>query len=165
MPNDPVTGQKMDDDENLFNLGISIDLPVYSGGRVTSEGKQAEFQYIVASQELEETFRDVQKNVRAFNNNIRSSIGSIDAYKQSVVSAKSALTATEQGFAVGTRTIVDVLDSTQNLYQAEKNLSDARYQYILSQIQLKQVLGTLSEQDIFDIDSGLITTAGVQDAD
>ncbi|GAM74789.1 type I secretion outer membrane protein [Vibrio ishigakensis] len=165
MPNDPVTGQKMDDDENLFNLGISIDLPVYSGGRVTSEGKQAEFQYIVASQELEETFRDVQKNVRAYNNNIRSSIGSIDAYKQSVVSAKSALTATEQGFAVGTRTIVDVLDSTQNLYQAEKNLSDARYQYILSQIQLKQVLGTLSEQDIFDIDSGLIATAGVQDAD
>ncbi|GAM60778.1 type I secretion outer membrane protein [Vibrio ishigakensis] len=165
MPNDPVAGQKMDDDENLFNLGISIDLPVYSGGRVTSEGKQAEFQYIVASQELEETFRDVQKNVRAYNNNIRSSIGSIDAYKQSVVSAKSALTATEQGFAVGTRTIVDVLDSTQSLYQAEKNLSDARYQYILSQIQLKQVLGTLSEQDIFDIDSGLITTVGVQDAD
>ncbi|GEA51003.1 outer membrane protein TolC [Vibrio inusitatus NBRC 102082] len=155
-PNDPATGKRMDDDENLFNLGVTIALPVYSGGRVTSEGKQAEYQYIVAGQQLEETFRDVQKNVRAYNNNIHSSIGSIKAYKQSLVSAKSALDATEEGFNVGTRTMVDVLESTQNVYQAEKNLSDARYQYILSQVQLKQALGTLSEQDIFDVDAGLI---------
>nr|PMK50618.1 hypothetical protein BCU00_18660 [Vibrio breoganii] len=105
---------------------------------------------------MEETFRDVQKNVRAYNNNIRSSIGSIKAYEQSLVSAQSALDATEQGFNVGTRTMVDVLDSTQNVYQAKKNLSDARYQYILSQIQLKQAVGTLSEQDIFDVDAGLL---------
>lgn len=145
----------MDDDENLFNLGISIDLPVYSGGRITSEAKQAEYQFVSASQDLESTFREVQKDVRAINNNIRSSIGSIQAYKQSVISAESALTATQEGFNVGTRTIVDVLESTQNVYQANKNLSDARYQYILSQVQLKQAIGTLSEQDIVDINAGL----------
>ncbi|NOH29749.1 outer membrane channel protein TolC [Vibrio mediterranei] len=154
-PNDPVTGAQMDDDENLFNLGISIDLPVYSGGRITSEAKQAEYQFVSASQDLESTFREVQKDVRAINNNIRSSIGSIQAYKQSVISAESALTATQEGFNVGTRTIVDVLESTQNVYQANKNLSDARYQYILSQVQLKQAIGTLSEQDIVDINAGL----------
>ncbi|OIN27332.1 outer membrane channel protein TolC [Vibrio barjaei] len=154
-PNDPVTGAQMDDDENLFNLGISIDLPVYSGGRITSEVKQAEYQFVSASQDLESTFREVQKDVRAINNNIRSSIGSIQAYKQSVISAESALTATQEGFNVGTRTIVDVLESTQNVYQANKNLSDARYQYILSQVQLKQAIGTLSEQDIVDINAGL----------
>ncbi len=60
-PNDPVTGAQMDDDENLFNLGISIDLPVYSGGRITSEAKQAEYQFVSASQDLESTFREVQK--------------------------------------------------------------------------------------------------------
>ncbi len=154
-PNDPVTGAQMDDDENLFNLGISINLPVYSGGRITSEAKQAEYQFVSASQDLESTFREVQKEVRAINNNIRSSIGSIQAYKQSVISAESALTATQEGFNVGTRTIVDVLESTQNVYQANKNLSDARYQYILSQVQLKQAIGTLSEQDIVDINAGL----------
>lgn len=154
-PSDPVTGAQLDDDENLFNLGISIDLPVYSGGRVTSETKQAEYQFVSASQDLESTFREVQKDVRAINNNIRSSIGSIQAYKQSVISAESALTATQEGFNVGTRTIVDVLESTQNVYQANKNLSDARYQYILSQVQLKQAIGTLSEQDIIDINAGL----------
>ncbi|MFS1862739.1 outer membrane channel protein TolC [Vibrio lentus] len=154
-PNNPVTGYTQDDDENLFNIGVSIDLPVYSGGRVTSEGKQAQYQYVSASQDLESTYRDVEKNIRAINNNIRSAIGSIKAYEQSLVSAKSALEATEQGFMVGTRTMVDVLDSTQNVYQAQKNLSDARYQYILSRVQLKQATGSLSEQDIFDVDAGL----------
>ncbi|MFA0554140.1 TolC family outer membrane protein, partial [Vibrio lentus] len=154
-PNNPVTGYTQDDDENLFNVGVSIDLPVYSGGRVTSEGKQAQYQYVAASQDLESTYRDVEKNIRAINNNIRSAIGSIKAYEQSLVSAKSALEATEQGFMVGTRTMVDVLDSTQNVYQAQKNLSDARYQYILSRVQLKQATGSLSEQDIFDVDAGL----------
>ncbi|MDN2665933.1 outer membrane channel protein TolC [Vibrio sp. 14N.309.X.WAT.E.F5] len=154
-PNNPVTGYPQDDDENLFNIGVSIDLPVYSGGRVTSEGKQAQYQYVAASQDLESTYRDVEKNIRAINNNIRSAIGSIKAYEQSLVSAKSALEATEQGFMVGTRTMVDVLDSTQNVYQAQKNLSDARYQYILSRVQLKQTTGSLSEQDIFDVDAGL----------
>ncbi|TKF55233.1 outer membrane channel protein TolC [Vibrio lentus] len=154
-PNNPVTGYTQDDDENLFNVGVSIDLPVYSGGRVTSEGKQAQYQYVAVSQDLESTYRDVEKNIRAINNNIRSAIGSIKAYEQSLVSAKSALEATEQGFMVGTRTMVDVLDSTQNVYQAQKNLSDARYQYILSRVQLKQATGSLSEQDIFDVDAGL----------
>ncbi|MFM2643849.1 outer membrane channel protein TolC [Vibrio chagasii] len=154
-PNNPVTGYPQDDDENLFNIGVSIDLPVYSGGRVTSEGKQAQYQYVAASQDLESIYRDVEKNIRAINNNIRSAIGSIKAYEQSLVSAKSALEATEQGFMVGTRTMVDVLDSTQNVYQAQKNLSDARYQYILSRVQLKQATGSLSEQDIFDVDAGL----------
>ncbi|MCZ8489249.1 hypothetical protein O9992_25385 [Vibrio lentus] len=51
--------------------------------------------------------------------------------------------------------MVDVLDSTQNVYQAQKNLSDARYQYILSRVQLKWATGSLSEQDIFDVDAGL----------
>ncbi|CAK1895642.1 hypothetical protein VCRA2112O187_2190001 [Vibrio crassostreae] len=56
---------------------------------------------------------------------------------------------------MGTRTIVDVLDSTRRLYDANKNLSDARYNYILSVLQLRQAVGTLSEQDIVDVNAGL----------
>lgn len=96
------------------------------------------------------------KDVRAYYNNINASIGTIRAYQQSVISAKSALEATEAGYEVGTRTIVDVLDSTRSLYDANRNLSDARYNYILSVLQLKQAVGTLSEQDVLDINAGLI---------
>ncbi len=137
------------------NIGINLALPLYSGGRVTSQTKQAEYAYVAASEDLEAQFRSVVKDVRAQNNNINASIGALRAYEQSVVSARSALEATEAGFDVGTRTIVDVLDATRRLYDANRNLSNARYDYILSGLQLRQAVGTLNEQDILNIDAGL----------
>jgi outer membrane protein len=140
---------------NDFNIGVNLVVPLYTGGNISSQTKQAEFNYVAASQDLEATYRSVVKDVRAFNNNISASIGALRAYEQTVVSAQSALEATEAGFDVGTRTIVDVLDSTRRLYDANKSLSNARYDYILSVLQLRQAVGTLSEQDILDINAGL----------
>ncbi|MEZ8631007.1 outer membrane channel protein TolC [Vibrio lentus] len=144
-----------DYDSDNLNIGLNLVVPLYTGGNTTSLTKQAEYNYVAASEDLEATYRSVVKDVRAFNNNITASIGALRAYEQSVVSAQSALEATEAGFDVGTRTIVDVLDSTRRLYDANKNLSDARYNYILSVLQLRQAVGTLSEQDIVDVNAGL----------
>ncbi|MEZ8291907.1 outer membrane channel protein TolC [Vibrio sp. 10N.237.312.B06] len=144
-----------DYDQDNLNVGLNLVVPLYTGGSTTSLTKQAEYNYVAASEDLEATYRSVVKDVRAFNNNISASIGVLRAYEQSVVSAQSALEATEAGFDVGTRTIVDVLDSTRRLYDANKNLSDARYNYILSVLQLRQAVGTLSEQDIVDVNAGL----------
>ncbi|EJR5447368.1 outer membrane channel protein TolC [Vibrio cholerae] len=142
-------------DYNDFKIGVNLKVPLYTGGNTTSLTKQAEFAYVAASQDLEAAYRSVVKDVRAYNNNINASIGALRAYEQAVISAKSALEATEAGFDVGTRTIVDVLDATRRLYDANKNLSNARYDYILSVLQLRQALGTLSEQDVIDVNAGL----------
>ncbi|BDR14601.1 outer membrane channel protein TolC [Vibrio sp. STUT-A11] len=144
-----------DYDLDALNVGINLSVPLYTGGNTTSQTKQAEYAYVAASEDLEAQYRSVVKEVRAQNNNINASIGALRAYEQSVVSARSALEATEAGFDVGTRTIVDVLDATRRLYDANRNLSDARYDYILSGLQLRQAVGTLSEQDILNIDAGL----------
>ncbi|KOE81792.1 outer membrane channel protein [Vibrio alginolyticus] len=152
--NDHNTSSNLDA-YNDFNIGVNLVVPLYTGGNISSQTKQAEFAYVAASQDLEKTYRSVVKDVRAYNNNISASIGALRAYEQSVISAKSALEATEAGFDVGTRTIVDVLDSTRRLYDANKSLSNARYDYLLSVLQLRQAVGTLSEQDILDINAGL----------
>ncbi|EIX4873807.1 outer membrane channel protein TolC [Vibrio vulnificus] len=152
----PNTGRTSDGDEGNFNIGVNLSVPIYSGGNTSSLTKQAEYAYVSASEDLEAEYRSVVKNVRAQNNNINASIGALRAYEQSVVSARSALEATEAGFDVGTRTIVDVLDATRRLYDANKNLSNARYNYILSVLQLRQAVGTLNEQDVLDVDAGLI---------
>ncbi|BCZ99486.1 TPA: outer membrane channel protein TolC [Vibrio cholerae] len=142
-------------DYNDFKIGVNLSVPLYTGGNTTSLTKQAEFAYVASSQDLEAAYRSVVKDVRAYNNNINASIGALRAYEQAVISAKSALEATEAGFDVGTRTIVDVLDATRRLYDANKNLSNARYDYILSVLQLRQAIGTLSEQDVMDVNAGL----------
>ncbi|OLQ72353.1 outer membrane channel protein TolC [Photobacterium proteolyticum] len=143
-------------DDGTLNAGINLKLPLYTGGRVTSEVKQAQFSYVSSSEQLEEDYRSVVKDVRAFYNNINASIGALRAYQQSVISAKSALEATEAGFDVGTRTIVDVLDATRRLYDANRQLANARYDYILNQLRLKQAVGSLNEQDVVDVNTGLM---------
>lgn len=152
--NDNAKGSSSEE-YNDFKIGVNLSVPLYTGGNTTSQTKQAEFAYVAASQDLEAAYRSVVKDVRAYNNNINVSIGALRAYEQAVISAKSALEATEAGFDVGTRTIVDVLDATRRLYDANKNLSNARYDYILSVLQLRQAVGTLSEQDIMDVNAGL----------
>ncbi len=141
------------------NIGLTLRLPIYSGGATTSQIKQAQHNYVAASEQLEKNFRSVQSTVRSSFNNMNASIGAIRAYSQYLVSAKSALKATEAGYEVGTRTIVDVLDSTRKLYLAMQNLSQARYDYILSILQLKQAAGVLQEQDLVEVNQGLLPAA------
>lgn len=145
-----------DFDANDFNIGLNLAIPLYTGGNVTSQVKQAEYNYVVESENLEASYRKVVTSVRSTNNDINATIGTIRAYEQSVVSARSALEATEAGFDVGTRTIVDVLDSTRRLYDANRNLANARYNYIISVLKLRNAVGSLSEQDIIDINASLM---------
>ena len=86
---------------------------------------------------------------------MNASISSINAYKQAVVSAQSSLDAMEAGYSVGTRTIVDVLDATTTLYNAKQQLSSARYNYLINQLNIKSALGTLNEQDLLALNNTL----------
>ena len=79
----------------------------------------------------------------------------VEARKQAITSAESALKATQAGYEVGTRTIVDVLLAQRTLFQAKRNYSNARYDYILSMMRLKQVAGQLSPKDIFELNNWL----------
>lgn len=137
------------------SVGLSFSLPLYSGGAVSSQVKQAQYGFVGASEQLESAHRNVVQTVRSSFNNVNASISSINAYKQSVVSAQSSLDATEAGYSVGTRTIVDVLDATTTLYNAKQQLSSARYQYLINQLNIKSALGTLNEQDLVALNSVL----------
>ncbi|MFT6926206.1 MAG: outer membrane protein [Psychromonas sp.] len=143
-------------DATSATFGLSLNVPIYSGGAITSRVKQAQYSYVMASEDLVQTFRSTEAQINSGYNNVGAAISSLRAYEQTVLSSRSALDATEAGFEVGTRTIVDVLDATRSLYNSENQLANARYDYILNMLQLKLSAGTLSEQDIIDISSSLI---------
>ena len=145
-----------DIDMSTANVGLSLYVPIYGGGRVNSQVKQAEFNYVMASEDLIATFRSTEASVNSSYNSVNASVSSIKAYEQTVKSTKSALKATQAGFEVGTRTIVDVLNATRSLYASQSQLSSARYDYIISMLQLKLFSGTLEESDIQSISAGLI---------
>ncbi|CAX61390.1 outer membrane channel protein TolC [Erwinia billingiae] len=136
-------------------VGLSFSLPLYSGGAVTSQVKQAQYSFVAASEQLESAHRSAVQTVRSSFNNVNASISSIDAYRQAVVSAQSSLDAMEAGYQVGTRTIVDVLDATSTLFSAKQQLSDARYSYMINELNIKSALGTLNEQDLQSLNARL----------
>jgi outer membrane protein len=138
-----------------YSVGITLNVPIYSGGAIQSSVRQAQNNFVLASQNLIQTHRSVVRTTRNAYNTVVTSISSIKAFEQSVLSASKALEATEAGFEVGTRTIVDVLDSTRNLYNAKRNLSSTRYAYIQNILLLKRAGGTITDEDINAINSGL----------
>ena len=129
-------------------VGVSVNMPIFSGGATMSQVEQAQHNFVSYSEKLESTNRSVINQVRSSYNNISSSISSIKAYQQAVVSAESSLEATSSGYQVGTRTIVDVLNATTQLYSSKRNLSDAKYNYLTSLLQLKYAVGTLTADDL-----------------
>ncbi|MFJ5448179.1 outer membrane channel protein TolC [Pectobacterium carotovorum] len=144
-----------DSDAGQHRVGINFTLPLYSGGETNSQVKQAQHSYVSSSELLESAHRSVIQTVRSSFNNISASISSINAYKQAEVSAQSSLDAMEAGYQVGTRTIVDVLNATTTLYNAKQQLSSARYDYLINQLNIKSAQGTLSETDLQALNASL----------
>ncbi len=70
---------------------------------------------------------------------------------QGIESSRSALAATQTGYEVGTRNIVDVLLAQQRLFLSEFQFASARYQYIKNTLRLKQLVGSLDQQDLVEL--------------
>lgn len=142
-------------DADTAIIGVQLNLPLYTGGGVTSGTRQARFQYEAAQEVLEQQRRAVQTQVRNAYRGVLASISRVQALEAAERSAKSALEATEAGFEVGTRTLVDVLDSQRDLFLAQRDLSVARYDYILNYLLLRQAAGTLDPENIQNVNAWL----------
>ena len=76
----------------------------------------------------------------------------VDALKQALKSSNSALKATQKGVEVGVRTNLDLLDSQQQYFSTQRDYSFAKYNYLLSLLNLKAAAGILSKADIEQLD-------------
>ena len=146
-------------------IGLSVDVPIFSGYRTSALTEQARDNYVASSQTMVETRRTVERETRNAFYDVTASLSSIRAFEQAVTSAESALKATEAGFEVGTRTIVDVLNSTRNLFNARRNLAEARYGYIRQRLALEQAVGDLTPEDLQGINAALSEQADGTAAD
>ena len=135
------------------NYSIQLSMPLFQGGAVNSRRKQAYSQFNQADENTLFTERRIIQEVRSQFSNVVTLVANVTAQKQAVVSATSALEATQVGYKVGTRNIVDLLQAEKNLYSAEKNLANAKYDYILANLRLALAAGTIEPNDIIEINS------------
>lgn len=136
-------------------LSLQLTIPLYSGGAVASRRRAAEYSVIAARESLQLTKRQLTQNVRDAYRRVNTDVLVIAQRQQSITSAQSRLDATELGAEVGTRNIVEVLLARENLFQALRVYADARYNYVIDSLFLKQVTGTLTPEDIISLNEWL----------
>lgn len=137
------------------SIGIELDIPIYSGGLTSSRTREALQRYEISMQALEQSQRAAQRQTRGAYLSVISGISEVKALQQALVSSETALEATEAGFEVGTRTAVDVVSAERTTLEAKQNHANARYEYVLNGLRLKQAAGILSIDDLTQINNWL----------
>ncbi len=137
---------------------LRIKIPIYSGGS-TSARSDAEYEgLVVTQQELEAARRQVLKEVRIAAMNTESYGLKIQAAETALKSSSKALEAAETNYRYGVKIIVDILDRAREKYSAQRDLMQAKYSFLLSYVILKRWTGTLSEEDIVEVNKLLRTS-------
>jgi len=136
------------DQSTSKSIGIQFSMPVFAGGALQSKYRQAVAQSNQARQQLEATRREVEVDVREAHTQVTSGAMRVAALEQGLVSAQTSLEAGELGREVGNRTNLDVLNLQQQVYDVKRDLSDARYGYLLTQLKLAALAGELTENDL-----------------
>ena len=127
-------------------------MPLYTGGAVSANRRQTQFQYLAAKDLEHQARRETIKDATNFYQLTIANVAQVNARKQSTISAKVALDATQAGYEAGTRTIVDVLSVQRNLFQNERDYTNARFDYVLNSLRLKRVAGMLNGDELLALE-------------
>ena len=136
---------------------LRVDVPLYSGGAISANRRKSAQEFNASRENRINLGRNTVTNTRSLHMTVVSDVSRVKARKQSIVSSKSALDATQAGYEVGTRNVVDVLNAQNTLFSSQRDYANSRYDYIINMMRLKEQAGLLSPEDVNSLDSYLIT--------
>tara|TARA_R110000823_G_scaffold125385_4_gene252041 strand:- start:13966 stop:15378 length:1413 start_codon:yes stop_codon:yes gene_type:complete len=143
-----------DREEEMWQITLSM--PLFTGGAISAERRRAAQEFNAAREERINLTRNTVTNTRSLHMTVVSDVSRVAARKQSIVSSRSALDATQAGYEVGTRNVVDVLNAQNTLFSALRDYANTRYDYILNLMRLKEQSGLLSPEDVYTLNSLLV---------
>ena len=153
-PDDDLTTQPISNTEDQ-TWQIALSMPLYSGGAISSNRRRAAQEFNAAREDRINLTRNTVTNTRSLHMTVLSDVSTVAARKQSILSTNSALDATQAGYEVGTRNVVDVLNAQNALYSAQRDYANSRYDYVLDMLRLKEQTGLLSPDDVIRLDTYL----------
>jgi outer membrane protein len=134
-------------------VGVTLSVPIYSGGAVQSGVRQALARRDVTEDELTQQKRALERNTRNAYQTLVAGISEVEARRLALVSARAAYDASQVGLEVGTRTVLDVLTNQQNLFRAQLAYAQTRYNFLQARLLLEQAAGTLDVDDMKEINA------------
>jgi outer membrane protein len=138
---------------NTTNIGLSFNLPLFAGFATQNRIKETLSLKDKAQNDLEGAKRTVALATRTAYFGVQSGQGQVKALEAAELSSQSALDANKLGYQVGVRINIDVLNSQSQLFQTKRDLAQARYNVLLGGLRLRQANGTLSQDDLRNINA------------
>ena len=148
-------GGSMASDITTKSIGVQLNVPIFEGGAVNSRWREAEANRERARQELENARRSVEQQTRQAYLGVVSGAAQVNALQQALTSSVSVLEASKLGQEVGVRTNLDVLNAQQQLYSTRRDLYQAQYNYLVSELRLKASVGELDEAELAKVNQAL----------
>ena len=149
------TGLTVGGAEETDRIGVQLSWDLYAGGGVTSRADEARARFQAEQARVVQSRRGTVQSTRNTYRNVEAAVSQVRALRQAVESNQAALEAERAGFRVGTRTAVDVLSVLRDLYGAQRDFAEARYNYIVNRLSLEQAAGTLTVEDVRLVNSWL----------
>lgn len=131
---DNVTATSQEYDNK--SVGLQVNIPLYSGGYVNSSERQALARITVAEETLESVSRDLRIRVQKEYGEVSAKVLQVKALEQASRSADVALDSSKKSYAAGARTLLDVLNAEQDKQTADRNVVQARYEYLAARLRL-----------------------------
>ncbi len=157
---DSVGASSSGPDTTTNSIGLTLNVPIFAGGATQSYVRQALAQRDMAQDGYEQQKRALDRNTRNAYQAVVVGISEVEARRLAVVSAQSAYDASQVGLEVGTRTVLDVVQNQRTLFQAKLDYAQARYNFLLSRLQLSQAIGGLDVAEVQDVNRLLTQDAG-----
>ncbi|MEN9374340.1 MAG: hypothetical protein RIR79_1892 [Pseudomonadota bacterium] len=140
---------------NVASVGLNLTIPLFAGFALQNRVKETLSLEEKAVSDLENAKRSVAQGTRAAFYGVQSGQAQVAALQAAEASSQSALEANQLGYQVGVKINIDVLNAQTQLFDTQAKLAKARYDVLLGNLKLRQVVGTLQAQDLQAINAQL----------
>lgn len=148
-----VSGRPGNLETDFNNVGLQINIPLFTGGMTTSKLREAQANRSAAEATLEATRRNGALAAREAYLGVTNGLAQIHALRAALVSSQSALKSNRMGYEVGVRINIDVLNAENQVYQTRRDLAKATADTVMAQLKLKAAVGTLDEADVAQVNT------------
>lgn len=129
---------------------VTLDIPIFSGGYVSSKVESALQQQNAAQEDLIRVEKEVKVQYSEYLALFEASAESVSMYKQALDSAKLYASAIEQGYEHGLKSITDLNDAENKLYEVKYKYVENIYEMVNSYIGLLIVTNNFDGVKILD---------------
>jgi outer membrane protein len=126
------------------SIGANLTVPLYQGGGEYARVRQTKQTFRQRQDDLEAAFRAVRNEVTAAWQALLTASTQIESISEQVRANQIAVEGIRQEALVGQRTVLDVLDTENDLFQSQVNLVQARRDQIVASYRVKASVGELT---------------------